>query len=175
METNGHQNGSEMESRTHLLMVPMVQQAHISTAIRFAKKLSKRGVIITFVTLKKHAEQMRKSYSPAVLLKLNITIEALDDYQCMPTPLHLAAGMKPVFQPLVQKLKANKKAGLPGPTCILADRFLTWMKASFPSNLQGWFSSTAELWSKQLQRPILSAPFLRLERYDFCFSRSPRV
>ncbi|BBN15833.1 protein MpUGT31 [Marchantia polymorpha subsp. ruderalis] len=128
METNGHQNGSEMESRTHLLMVPMVQQAHISTAIRFAKKLSKRGVIITFVTLKKHAEQMRKSYSPAVLLKLNITIEALDDYQCMPTPLHLAAGMKPVFQPLVQKLKANKKAGLPGPTCILADRFLTWMK-----------------------------------------------
>ncbi|KAG6552027.1 hypothetical protein Mapa_006333 [Marchantia paleacea] len=152
METDGHRYGNAFESPPHLLMVPMVQQAHVATAIRFAKKLSKRGVRITFVTLKKHADLMRKSYSPAVLQKLHITIEGLDDYQSIPSPLELSAGMKPVFQPLAQKLIANKKAGLPGPTCILADRFLTWIKVADELEIPRYaYASNAAITTRLMQ------------------------
>ncbi|KAG6546101.1 hypothetical protein Mapa_012507 [Marchantia paleacea] len=127
-------NGNGIGIAPHLLFIPMIMQAHFVSAIRLAEKLSARGVKITIVTINKHAESLNRIYTPEGLRKLGINVEAVDDLKVDPkclepwSPIHMSKGMEQVCRPLKQRLIAKKKAGLPYPTCMLADRFFTWAK-----------------------------------------------
>ncbi|KAG6546100.1 hypothetical protein Mapa_012506 [Marchantia paleacea] len=117
MDTNGGRHGTQ-----HVLVIPMIQQAHFVSAIRLAKKLSARVVQITIVTVNKHVQALNKIYGPKVLQNLGINIESVDDFHCIPSPMAQSKCMERVFEPLRQRLIATKKAGLLCPTCMVADR-----------------------------------------------------
>nr|QMU23734.1 UDP-glycosyltransferase 3 [Plagiochasma appendiculatum] len=127
---NDYANGIEKGTCTHLLIVPMVLQAAAASAFRLAKKLSGRGVTVTLVMIKQNADELHRMYSREALQTLRISIEALDGYQppSLPFPQLHSASLKDAFRMFKEKLIANKKAGLPVPTCILADRWIPWIE-----------------------------------------------
>ncbi|OAE23703.1 hypothetical protein AXG93_2253s1140 [Marchantia polymorpha subsp. ruderalis] len=92
--------------------------------------LSCRGVTVTFVTLSKYIAQIRKLYTDEQLEKQRINLVGLDGVE-RGNIFEKAEDLKLSFKPYFEELLRNQKAGKPGPTCVMADRFLFWTKLGF--------------------------------------------
>ena len=117
----------------HVLFLTLFLQAHFRGMYRYAVSLAKRGVTITFVALAREIALL-KTFEE--LQTLDINLVAYHDYGStnFETPsdvpvkdvIEFMATGRLRFQPILDKLVADKKAGLPGPTCLFGDRILTW-------------------------------------------------
>ncbi|KAL3697414.1 hypothetical protein R1sor_011490 [Riccia sorocarpa] len=115
----------------HALVIPLAAQAHVAGMYRFALQLARRGVTITFVTMAEDVPKMKAyeelqgldfrliSYSP-----LLITASSVENFSGLEKFI-IDAGVH--FKPILEELKARKKSGVPGPTCVVYDRFCTWV------------------------------------------------
>ncbi|KAL2644199.1 hypothetical protein R1flu_011786 [Riccia fluitans] len=114
----------------HALVIPVALQAHVAGIHRFALQLARRGVTVTFVTMASDIPKM-KAYEELQGLDFNLI-----SYSPSLTPPSSAAKFSDIkdliastgvqFSPILEDLKARQNVGLPGPTCIVYDRFCTW-------------------------------------------------
>ncbi|CAM6129417.1 unnamed protein product [Calypogeia fissa] len=117
--------------RKHVLILPVILHAHFAGIFRLAVQLAKRGVTVTFVAIEKHITLL-KTFDEVQDLGFNLV--SYNDSGPAQTPgdnwttsLFLAS-VRDLFQPIFNKLVKDQKAGIPGPTCIIGDRFLTWAR-----------------------------------------------
>lgn len=126
-EVNGKSH-SKTSGNGHLLVLGFGSQAHVVNSFKVGMYLAERGVTITYVSRQKYINQLKQSYSPEKLKALGIrTVGLADGYE----GTHIfdrATRFEQVFQPYLEELIADRKAGLAIPTAILADRFLQFAK-----------------------------------------------
>ncbi|KAG6556386.1 hypothetical protein Mapa_002329 [Marchantia paleacea] len=123
-----HDQAMKMRKLGHALFVPStVAHSHVMSSLRLAKVLHEMGVTITFV-----AEQNSIGYiqsKPSIVYLENFHLVPFENpAKIEKFPVGRSYETKVVFQPYAEKLIADKKAGILGPTCIIADRYLFWMK-----------------------------------------------
>ncbi|CAM6120006.1 unnamed protein product [Calypogeia fissa] len=115
----------------HAMVVPVCLQGHFLGIYRFAVDLAKRGVTITFVGLAREIALL-KTFEELGGLDFNLV--SYEDYgsetfvsigEPMLDILDFVPKSKAHFQPILDKLMADKKAGLAGPTCLISDRYLS--------------------------------------------------
>lgn len=119
--------------KKHALIIPVCLQAHFVGLYRHAVQLAKRGVTITFVGLEREIALL-KTFEELDGLDFNLV--SYQDYgsenfapvgDVLLDILEFVRTSKARFQPILDKLVADKRAGLPdGPTCIIGDRFSIW-------------------------------------------------
>ncbi|CAM6098760.1 unnamed protein product [Calypogeia fissa] len=112
----------QFKGSKHVLMLSVPGQAHMAGILRLSIALAKRGVTISVVAVQKHI----------ALLKTFKEVQALDNFNLIPYKEEADPGKfldvaRNLFRPIFDKLVENRKARLPGPTCIIADRLLTWL------------------------------------------------
>lgn len=119
--------------KKHAVVLPLCLQGHFFNSYRLAIELAHRGVTITFVGLEKEIALLRNSEELAGLdfnlisykdvgtehLFNSLGDPMLDLMQFVPLSW-------PLFEPIFDKLAADGKAGIPGPTCIVGDWILSW-------------------------------------------------
>ncbi|CAM6099583.1 unnamed protein product [Calypogeia fissa] len=109
----------------HVLVFPLPAQGHMSGMFRLSIALAKRGVTVSVVAVERHI----------VLLRTFDEVQALDNFNLIPYEnpeeevdvLKFLDISRNLSRPVFDKLVENRKAGLPGPTCIIGDSVLTWL------------------------------------------------
>lgn len=115
--------------RGHVLVISFAGQAHIATSFRLAKALAERGVTVTFATRQEYILSIKSIQSVEKLQKKKcLNLVGVADHEDSSNLFEKVKRMKLAFQPYFQELLNNQRKGLPGPTCIMADRFLLWTK-----------------------------------------------
>ncbi|CAM6099580.1 unnamed protein product [Calypogeia fissa] len=109
----------------HVLVLPITAQAHMAAIFRFSIALAKRGVTVSVVAVEQHVALLKTFEEVQVLDNFNlISYKNSKEEADIDKFLTVASNL---FQPIFDKLVENRKAGLPGPTCIIGDRILTWV------------------------------------------------
>ncbi|KAG6548193.1 hypothetical protein Mapa_010244 [Marchantia paleacea] len=118
---------SEKSGLKHALVFPVPLQAHISSAYRLSLELAKRGCTITFLTHDKHIGFFEKLAEPRQYDYHMAYYPALEE-NVGKNAEQFVQKIQDNAQPTFDKLVADQRAGLPVPTCIIADRFISWVK-----------------------------------------------
>lgn len=123
----------------HALMVPFPGQGHINPMMHLAKKLSSKGIAVTFVLTKSWHTIIASAYATAgggdafahaQSLGLNIRLECIPD--CLPSEFDRASNLSEFFRsiakmeaPVEHLIQTLKQKGV-HISCIVADTFLPW-------------------------------------------------
>ncbi|KAG6548001.1 hypothetical protein Mapa_010435 [Marchantia paleacea] len=132
MNGNGNSQLQARKGLKHALILPFCLHAHLVGIYRHALELAKRGVTITFVSLEsdvavlKTFAELRDLPVDFNLVSYSPSYKSLDTEAEFEAIKAFVAGAATAFQPVREELLAKQKAGVPGPTCIIADRVLQW-------------------------------------------------
>ncbi|CAM6120000.1 unnamed protein product [Calypogeia fissa] len=120
--------------RKHVLVVPVeFVESHFSGIYRLALEMAKRGVTVTLVGSKRLVALIRTFDT---LQGLDFNLISYRDFgieDIVPSGDAVANMVEEVvtsrsrFQPVLDKLVADRNRGISRPTCIIGDRFLTWV------------------------------------------------
>ncbi|KAG6547226.1 hypothetical protein Mapa_011162 [Marchantia paleacea] len=121
---------SSRKGNKHALVIPVCMQAHIVNILRHALELARRGVTVTFVSRARDIANLTKLDH---VQQLDFNLLSYEDFGSCETstdrandPFEFVLTARNLFQPILEKLVADRKAGLPGPTCVISDRLLTF-------------------------------------------------
>ncbi|CAM6115189.1 unnamed protein product [Calypogeia fissa] len=124
----GHNVNSNLEPqggiKKHVLVVSVSVQAHIAGMLRFCMQLAKRGVKVSFICLKQDISLLKDLEE---LQALDINLISYNNSEEEAYILTFLKVVRKLFRPIHDKFVEDRKAGLPGPTCIMGDRFLPWL------------------------------------------------
>jgi UDP:flavonoid glycosyltransferase YjiC (YdhE family) len=123
MEDEICKNGS-----AHVFVIPFTNQGHITPMVRLATQLCRKGVTITFASPEVSVAGLTNS---ADLDGLDFRFIALPKPEREPEEVRdgstfMSNKLREAFVPVTERLLREKKAGNPGPTCIISDVFFPW-------------------------------------------------
>ncbi|BFI07923.1 protein MpUGT38 [Marchantia polymorpha subsp. ruderalis] len=119
--------------KKHALVLPITMQAHIAGILRLCTDLATRGVAISFVAGAREVAVLKENEE---LRELDFHLISYEDFapsggseqlhEKFNNPFEFIAVAQKVFDPVLEKLVADQRAGLPGPTCLISDRLLAF-------------------------------------------------
>lgn len=118
-----HGNLTSQRGKKHVLVIPVPLQAHIAGILRHSIELARRGVTVTFVGLEEEITLL-KTFEE--LQGLDFNLVSYKETGGQPDIFKFLTSARDFFEPIYHKLREDRQAGLPGPTSIIADKFLSW-------------------------------------------------
>jgi hypothetical protein len=115
----------------HVLVIPFVNQGHVTPMLRLATELCKRAVTVTFVSTKESIAGFTSGGASSELEGLDFRFVTLPqpegDYESVRDgSTFMSQRLNDFFQPLTEKLLCDKKEGISSPTSLISDVFLPW-------------------------------------------------
>ncbi|KAG6552936.1 hypothetical protein Mapa_005469 [Marchantia paleacea] len=121
------------KGKKHALVLPLTMQAHLAGILRLCTDLAIRGVTITFVAQAREIATLKEKDE---LRELDFHLLSYEDFapsggseqvhKKFNNPFEFIDVAQKLFDPVLEKLVADQRAGLPGPTCLISDRLLAF-------------------------------------------------